>query len=53
MSYHGPQGRGAARRYRIRKREEAEARNALTPPERRKAYRRALAIDLTRRGAGR
>jgi len=37
---HGRQRRGAARIQRELKREEAEARNAATPPERRKASRR-------------
>jgi hypothetical protein len=38
--YHGKQARGSARIQRELKREEAEARNAATPPERRKAARR-------------
>jgi len=41
--YSGPQGPGARRRVREQKRAEAEARNALTPPERRKAARRKKA----------
>lgn len=39
-AYTGAQGKGAAKRLKEIKREEAEARNALTPPERRKAARR-------------
>lgn len=34
------QNRGVARRYRQLKREQAEARNAATQPERRRSYRR-------------
>jgi len=34
-AFTGPQGKGARRRLRALKRAEAEARNALTPPERR------------------
>ena len=34
-AFSGRQGKGARRRLRALKREEAEARNALTPPERR------------------
>ena len=34
-AYSGRQGRGARKRLREIKRQEAEARNALTPPERR------------------
>lgn len=37
---HGRQQRGAGRIQRQLKREEAEARNAATPPERRKAARK-------------
>lgn len=39
--FSGPQGRGAARRSREQRRREAQARNALTPPQRRRAARRA------------
>lgn len=38
-AYSGPQGKGAAKKRRAVKRAEAEARNALTPPERRRAHR--------------
>lgn len=38
--YTGPQGRGAAARAREQRRRDAEARNALTPPQRRAAARR-------------
>lgn len=38
--FHGPMGRGAKRRVREEKRAEAEARNALTLPERRRQFRR-------------
>ncbi|GAB3884490.1 hypothetical protein [Terrabacter terrigena] len=38
--YSGWQGAGAARRAREQRRREAEARNALTPPERRASARR-------------
>ena len=38
MSFHGPQYKGAQRDRRKLKREEAEARNALTPPERRRGH---------------
>jgi hypothetical protein len=34
--------KGIARAEKDRKREEAEARNALTPPERTRAYRRGM-----------
>jgi hypothetical protein len=37
--FHGPMGRGAKRRVREEKRAEAEARNALTLPERRRQFR--------------
>lgn len=40
-AFSGPQRKGARRILRELKREEAEARNALTPPERRKAFRKA------------
>lgn len=39
MSWHGSYGKGAMRAHRIAKREDAERRNAKTPPERRRAYR--------------
>ena len=38
-AFHGPQGKGAKRRLREVKRQEAEARNAETKPENRKAAR--------------
>lgn len=38
--WHGKHGTGAMRAHRERKRREAEVRNALTKPERRRAYRR-------------
>jgi hypothetical protein len=38
-AYSGPQGRGARKKRKALKREQAEARNLLTPPERRRAYR--------------
>jgi hypothetical protein len=38
--FHGRQGKGAKRSDRLAKRQEAEARNALTLPERRKSARR-------------
>ncbi len=38
-AYSGRQGKGRRKLYRAEKRAEAEARNALTPPERRKAFR--------------
>lgn len=41
-AYSGRQGKGAARLLKQTKREEAEARNKLTSPEKRKAYRRGL-----------
>jgi hypothetical protein len=39
-TFHGPQYKGAMRDHRRVLREEAEARNAKTPPERRASYRR-------------
>jgi hypothetical protein len=39
-AFYGRHGKGAMRTLRAVKRVEAEARNALTPPERRAAYRR-------------
>lgn len=38
--WHGRHGSGAMRTHRARKRLEAETRNALTPPERRRKARR-------------
>jgi hypothetical protein len=40
MSWHGRQGKGATRTMRDMKRAEADARNTVTPPEKRKANRR-------------
>lgn len=40
--YEGRMGKGAARIQRALKRQEAEARNKLTDPKRRKAYRRTV-----------
>jgi hypothetical protein len=42
-SFYGRHGKGAMRTLREVKHVEAEARNALTPPERRRAYRRTHA----------
>ena len=44
-AFYGRHGKGAMRTLREVKRVEAEARNALTPPERRAAYRRTHADD--------
>jgi hypothetical protein len=38
-SYGGQQHKGRAQKLRAEKRAEAEGRNALTPPERRRAFR--------------
>lgn len=43
MAFHGKQFKGAMKNMRTVKREEAEARNAKTAPERRASFRRALA----------
>lgn len=48
MSWRGRMGKGAAARLREQKRLEAEARNALTPPERRKSARRACPTGKVR-----
>ncbi len=42
-AFSGPQGKGAAKRLREIKRQQAEARNALTPVENTAAYRRTIA----------
>lgn len=42
MHFNGRHRRGYMREVRAIKRAEAEARNLLTPPERRKAYRKTL-----------
>ena len=47
-SYFGRMGKGAASRLREQKRTEAEARNALTPPERRRSARRACTTGKIR-----
>lgn len=45
MAFHGRQPRGAGREHRTILREEAEARNAKTPPERRRRARLAAAAE--------
>lgn len=45
-AFSGSQGRGAGRARRKLKREQAEARNANTAPDRRRAYRRDPANRL-------
>lgn len=40
-AFSGKQHKGARREHKALRREEAEARNALTPPERRKSARKA------------
>lgn len=47
MTYNGRHGRGYSRTLRELKREEAEARNALTPIERTAAYRRLPLAERT------
>lgn len=44
-AYHGPQGRGAARIRKARKKAEAVERNERTLPERRRAYRPRLTLS--------
>lgn len=48
MSWHGPAGRGATASLRQAKRDEAIARNAATPPERRAAARRGCPTSKIR-----
>jgi hypothetical protein len=42
--FHGKQFRGASKLDRIAKRKEADARNAVTPPERRKTARKGKIV---------
>lgn len=42
--FSGPRGKGSARIDRADKRREAEERNALTPPERRRSFRRTRKV---------
>lgn len=44
--FHGPQSKHAMRTVRAEKRAEAEARNALTKPQRRRAYRRNAGTQM-------
>jgi len=43
--FSGSQGKGATRALRELKRDEAEKRNALTAPERRRSFRRARGVS--------